>query len=60
MLENLICAGAFDDIARQSRQKLHELEKIMELAAEHKKDAATGQMGLFGNAAAEIQAMNNR
>ena len=48
VLEHLICAGAFDIIAGTRAQKVHDLEKIMDLAAEHKKVAATGQMGLFG------------
>ena len=47
VLEHLICAGAFDDIPGTRAQKVHDLEKIMDLAAEHKKVAATGQMGLF-------------
>ncbi len=47
VLEHLICAGAFDTIPGTRAQKVNELEKIMDLAAEHKKVAATGQMGLF-------------
>ena len=47
VLEHLICAGAFDAIPGTRAQKVNELEKIMDLAAEHKKVAATGQMGLF-------------
>ena len=47
MLEHLICAGAFDELPGTRAQKVNELEKIMDLAAEHKKVAATGQMGLF-------------
>ena len=50
VIEHLICAGAFDTIAGTRAQKVHDLEKIMDLAAEHKKVAATGQMGLFGMA----------
>ena len=48
VLEHLICAGAFDEIPGTRAQKVHDLEKIMDLAAEYKKSAATGQMGLFG------------
>lgn len=47
VLEHLICAGAFDTIPGTRAQKVNDLEKIMDLAAEHKKVAATGQMGLF-------------
>ena len=47
VLNILICAGAFDDIPGTRAQKVNDLEKIMDLAAEHKKVAATGQMGLF-------------
>ena len=48
VIEHLICAGAFDAIPGNRAQKVHDLEKIMDLATEHKKVAATGQMGLFG------------
>ena len=47
VIEHLICAGAFDALPGNRAQKFEE-EKIMDLAAAHKKDAATGQMGLFG------------
>ncbi len=47
VIEHLICAGAFDTMPGTRAQKVNELEKIMDLAAEHKKVAATGQMGLF-------------
>jgi DNA polymerase-3 subunit alpha len=47
VIENLIYAGAFDTLAGNRAQKLAELETIMERAAEHKKSALTGQMGLF-------------
>ena len=47
VVEHLVCAGAFDTIPGTRAQKVNELEKIMDLAAEHKKVAATGQMGLF-------------
>lgn len=48
VIEHLICSGAFDGVPGTRAQKVNDLEKIMELAAEQKKAAATGQMGLFG------------
>lgn len=48
VIEHLICSGAFDLLPGTRAQKVNDLEKIMELAAEQKKAAATGQMGLFG------------
>jgi DNA polymerase-3 subunit alpha len=56
VIEHLICAGAFDTIPATRAQKVNDLEKIMELAAEQKKAAATGQMGLFGMAQATADA----
>lgn len=50
VIEHLICAGAFDGVPATRAQKVNDLEKIMDLAAEQKKAAATGQMGLFGAA----------
>ena len=50
VIEHLICSGAFDTISGTRSQKVADLEKIMDLAAEQKKIAATGQMGLFGMA----------
>ncbi|MDZ4150477.1 MAG: hypothetical protein U1E01_05240, partial [Methylicorpusculum sp.] len=47
VLENLIYAGAFDTLPGNRAQKIAELETIMDRAAEYKKSAATGQMGLF-------------
>ena len=47
VIENLICAGAFDKLAGNRAQKMAELESVMEIAAEHKKSLLTGQMGLF-------------
>lgn len=52
VVEHLICAGAFDSVSGTRAQKVNDLEKIMDLAAEQKKAAATGQMGLFGLAQA--------
>ncbi|MCX5922098.1 MAG: DNA polymerase III subunit alpha [Candidatus Dependentiae bacterium] len=48
VIENLISAGAFDGMPGNRAQKHAEVEKIIDLAAEFKKNAATGQMGLFG------------
>lgn len=47
VIENLICAGALDGLPGNRAQKMEELGRIMELAAEHKKAELTGQMGLF-------------
>jgi DNA polymerase-3 subunit alpha len=49
VIENLICAGAFDALPGTRAQKFNELHVIMERAAAHKKDQVTGQMDLFGN-----------
>jgi DNA polymerase-3 subunit alpha len=48
VIEHLIWAGAFDNLPGNRAQKTEELQKIIELATTHKKEAATGQMGLFG------------
>jgi DNA polymerase-3 subunit alpha len=48
VIENLICAGACDSMPGNRAQKFHDLSVVMERAAAHKKDLATGQMGLFG------------
>lgn len=50
VIENLISAGAFDAVLGNRAQKHAELERIIDLATEYKKNAATGQMDLFGNA----------
>ena len=55
VIEHLICAGAFDTIPATRAQKVNDLERIMDLAAEQKKAAATGQMGLFGMAQATAE-----
>lgn len=47
VLENLICAGAFDLLPGNRAQKFTELQKVIEISAEKKKAALTGQMGLF-------------
>ncbi|MCL4361288.1 DNA polymerase III subunit alpha [Candidatus Dependentiae bacterium] len=48
VVENLIAAGAFDNLQGNRAQKTAELEKIMDIASEHKKALLTGQMDLFG------------
>jgi DNA polymerase-3 subunit alpha len=47
VLENLVCAGAFDAFPGNRAQKIDELPQIMNIAAEQKKTRETGQMGLF-------------
>lgn len=47
VLENLICAGAFDELAGTRAQKMHELANIIELALQTKERKETGQMQLF-------------
>ena len=59
VLEHLICAGAFDSLAGTRAQKIHDLEKIMDLATQHKKVVATGQMGLFGASESSITDNNS-
>lgn len=48
VIENLICAGAFDCTPASRAQKYTELSKIMDLAASKKKERETGQISLFG------------
>ncbi|HSW75648.1 MAG TPA: DNA polymerase III subunit alpha [Candidatus Saccharimonadales bacterium] len=47
VLENLICAGAFDELPGNRAQKFYELAHIIELALEIKEHKLTGQMQLF-------------
>lgn len=47
VVENLICAGAFDTLPGNRAQQYDEVEKIIDIAIERKKEASTGQMGLF-------------
>jgi DNA polymerase-3 subunit alpha len=53
VIENLICAGAFDVVPGNRAQQFEELAHIMDMAITHKKDSATGQMGLFGAVVAQ-------
>lgn len=48
VIESLICAGAFDSLHGTRAQKYQELAKIMDQAAEKKKELQTGQISLFG------------
>ncbi len=48
-LESLIKAGALDRFAQRS-QLIHNIDNILALANRLQKDAAAGQVGLFGNA----------
>jgi DNA polymerase III subunit alpha len=48
VIENLICAGAFDTLPGSRAQKHQAVEAIIERATAHKEAVATGQMGLFG------------
>lgn len=50
VIESLICAGAFDVFGNARSQHYDELEAVMELAAEKKRERDTGQMGLFSAA----------
>ena len=50
VIENLICAGAFDTLAGSRAQQHAELSQIMDKAVAYKRDKATGQMGLFATA----------
>ena len=49
VIEHFICAGALDVLPGNRAEKTADLGRIMDLAAEHKKAALTGQMGLFSN-----------
>lgn len=47
VIENLICAGAFDNLPGNRAQQYEELSIILEHATERKRQLETGQMGLF-------------
>jgi len=47
VIENLICAGAFDSLPGYRAQKYEELPKVMEQALAKKKNEETGQLDLF-------------
>ncbi len=54
MLENLICAGAFDAMPGTRAQKYHELPNIIEMALQIKEHKETGQMQLFNLGGSKI------
>ena len=47
VIENLVYAGAFDNLPGNRAQKISELATIMELAAQTKEALLTGQLSLF-------------
>ncbi|WP_371361470.1 DNA polymerase III subunit alpha [Sporomusa rhizae] len=49
VIESLIKCGAFDSLQARRSQLLHVLEQAVEVAACRQKDAASGQLGLFGD-----------
>ncbi len=49
VIESLIKCGAFDSLNARRSQFLEVLEQAVEVAACHQKDAASGQLGLFGD-----------
>jgi len=49
VLENLICAGAFDTLPGNRTQKYNELTQTIDRALEIKKQRETGQLSMFGN-----------
>ncbi len=49
VIESLIKCGAFDSLKARRSQFLNVLEQAVEVAACKQKDAASGQMGLFGD-----------
>ena len=51
VIEHLIFAGAFDCLPGNRAQKIAELESVIDLAMERKRERETGQMGLFASAA---------
>ncbi|MDR3646575.1 MAG: DNA polymerase III subunit alpha [Candidatus Babeliales bacterium] len=66
VIENLISAGALDRLPGNRAQKYAEVQKIMDIAADKKKAALTGQMGLFemtkkpGDTAVEMHAFQQK
>lgn len=59
VIENLIASGAFDHFFGNRAQKHEELSKILDLAAQRKKELETGQLGLFGNSVDQDQDKQN-
>lgn len=54
VIEALIKAGAFDRLGGHRHQMMAGLEKAMEVGASLQSDKMSGQMNLFGQAAAEV------
>jgi DNA polymerase-3 subunit alpha len=52
-LENLIRAGAFDELERNRAQLFAAAETILRRAQAHAEEAGSGQIGLFGGAEPE-------
>ena len=59
VIENLICAGAFDALPGNRAQQFNEISSIMEKAIAYKRDSATGQMGLFSAAISPSTSLQN-
>ena len=53
VIENLISAGAFDEMPGNRAQKNAEVATIIDQATDYKKHQITGQLGLFGAFAAQ-------
>ena len=49
VIESLIKCGAFDSLEKKRSQLLHVLDQAVDSGARQQKDAASGQMGLFGD-----------
>jgi DNA polymerase-3 subunit alpha len=54
VIEALIKAGAFDRLGGNRRQMMEGLDQAIEIGAGLQSDKASGQMSLFGQAAAEV------
>ena len=49
VIESLIKCGAFDSLEKKRSQLLHVLDQAVDSGARQQKDAASGQLGLFGD-----------
>ena len=59
VIESLTYSGALDELPGNRAQKISELDKILKIAADAKKQAATGQMSMFGLICNNAQNNNN-
>lgn len=59
VIESLIYAGALDSFPGNRAQKINELDKILKIAADAKKEAATGQMSMFGQVKSNNESQNS-